>query len=310
MKKVLCTVLLIIGWLSVGELPRSSAAQPVYEFRNGRWFDGEKFVARNFYTVRGLLTTRKPPRVDRVIDLNGRYVVPPFGEAHNHNLEESAIQRYLAAGIFYVKNPNALPRDQQQVRGRINLPTSVDAVLAHGGLTATGGHPLGVVKRNLDRKIWTEAEGDGAFVVLVDTLADLDRKWPQLLARQPDFIKTYLLYSEEYAKRKDEEKYFAWKGLNPALLPEIVKRAHRAGLRVSTHVESAADFHQAVQTGVDEINHLPGFRPDRNNPQNYAEPDAEIHLMMGFLIGTGIGALVGVGWGASKRKEVLIYQAK
>jgi hypothetical protein len=32
--------------------------------------------------------------------------------------------------------------------------------------------------------------------------------------------------------------------------------------------------------------------------------------MMGFLIGTGIGALVGMGWGASKRREVLIYQAK
>jgi hypothetical protein len=44
--------------------------------------------------------------------------------------------------------------------------------------------------------------------------------------------------------------------------------------------------------------------------QSQVKPDAEIHLMMGFLIGTGIGALVGMGWGASKRREVLIYQAK
>ncbi len=44
--------------------------------------------------------------------------------------------------------------------------------------------------------------------------------------------------------------------------------------------------------------------------QSQVKPDAEIHLMMGFLIGTGIGALAGMGWGASKRREVLIYQVK
>jgi imidazolonepropionase-like amidohydrolase len=44
------------------------------------------------------------------------------------------------------------------------------------------------------------------------------------------------------------------------MLPEIVRRAHAEGLRVSTHVESAADFHNAVVAGVDEVNHMPGFR--------------------------------------------------
>jgi imidazolonepropionase-like amidohydrolase len=29
---------------------------------------------------------------------------------------------------------------------------------------------------------------------------------------------------------------------------------------VSTHIETAADFHNAVTAGVDEINHMPGFR--------------------------------------------------
>jgi len=31
-------------------------------------------------------------------------------------------------------------------------------------------------------------------------------------------------------------------------------------LRVSTHIENAADFHNALVAGVDEINHMPGFR--------------------------------------------------
>src|SRR5207249_5838999 len=51
-----------------------------------------------------------------------------------------------------------------------------------------------------------------------------------------------------------------WKGLDPALLPEIVQKAHATGLRVSTHIENAADFHNALVAGVDEINHMPGFR--------------------------------------------------
>ena len=48
--------------------------------------------------------------------------------------------------------------------------------------------------------------------------------------------------------------------MDPALLKTIVQKAHGAGLRVSTHVESAADFHNALMAGVDEINHTPGFR--------------------------------------------------
>ena len=61
-------------------------------------------------------------------------------------------------------------------------------------------------------------------------------------------------------RSKDDAKYFGWKGLDPSLLKVIVQKAHAAGLRVSTHVESATDFHNALMAGVDEINHTPGFR--------------------------------------------------
>jgi imidazolonepropionase-like amidohydrolase len=226
--------------------------------------------------VSGVLTSGKPARVDSVIDLTGKYVIPPFGEAHNHNVEwtdEGTFSRlkrtYLEAGIFYVKNPNNLPRARTPLFDKINIPTSIDVVFANGGLTASGGHPLGVVKRNIERGGMTEADGDGGFYFIIDNLADLDRKWEKILAGKPDFIKTYLLYSEEYEKRKTDEKYFAWKGLNPALLPEIVRRAHRASLRVTTHVETATDFYNALIAGVDEITHTPGFRPENGDWTKY-----------------------------------------
>jgi hypothetical protein len=186
-------------------------------------------------------------------------------EAHNHNLvwngeaEFASLKRmYLADGIFYVKNPTSLPRVTAPLAGQINIPASIDGVFSNGGLTASGGHPIEIAKRDIDRGGMTEADGEGGFYFVIDNLADLDRKWETIRAGKPDFIKTYLIYSEEYEKRKQDEKYFGRKGLNPALLPLIVRRAHRAGLRVSTHIETATDFHHALIAGVDEINHTPG----------------------------------------------------
>jgi hypothetical protein len=212
--------------------------------------------------------------VDSLIDLSGKYVVPPFGEAHNHNVEQSSrldavIHAYLKAGIFYVKNPNSLPTATTALAGKINTPRGLDVAFSGGGLTASGGHPIALAERQISRGTWSKADGEGGFYFVIDNRADLDRKWQKIVAGRPDFIKTYLLYSEEYAKRKADEAYTDWRGLDPALLPEIVRRAHRAGLRVSAHVETAADFHHALVAGVDEINHLPGFRPEKNDPANY-----------------------------------------
>ncbi|HYH06683.1 MAG TPA: amidohydrolase, partial [Thermoanaerobaculia bacterium] len=244
-------------------LTLSASAEPLC-FTNARWFDGATFRARTVCISNGVLTSKRP-RNARNVDLAGAYVVPPFGEAHNHNVEESprlegVIRGYLETGVFYVKNPNSLPRGTP--RNRVNRADSVDAVFALGGLTGTGGHPTDVMKRNLDRGAWTAADGDGAFFHSIDSLADLDTKFPRLLAQKPDFVKTYLLFSEEYHERKNDPSKGSWKGLDPEHLPEIVRRAHAAGLRVSTHVETARDFHWAVHARVDEINHLPGFRAD------------------------------------------------
>ncbi|HEX8494857.1 MAG TPA: amidohydrolase family protein [Pyrinomonadaceae bacterium] len=254
------------------------SSSKAYEFVNGLWFDGSKFTKKKFYSSGGVLTSRKPALVDEVIDLTGKYVVPPFGEAHNHNVDwysEEQFARvkrmYLEGGIFYVKNPNSLPRATAPLSGKINIPTSIDVIFAGGGLTATGGHPIQIVKRNIERRGMTAADGEGAFYYTVDNLADLNRKWETIKAGKPDFIKTYLMYSEEYLKRRDDEKYFDWRGLDPQLLPEIIRRAHRAGLRVSTHVETATDFHHALVAGADEINHMPGFRPERNDFANYKD---------------------------------------
>ena len=58
------------------------------ELSGGRWWDGEKFVPKTFYSVSRLLTAVRPNHVDSVFDLTGKFVVPPYADAHVHNLAD------------------------------------------------------------------------------------------------------------------------------------------------------------------------------------------------------------------------------
>ena len=298
--------ILAIIWLSLvvsglrGE-PPAPASTHVYQFVNGKWFDGGKFTSASFYTLDGMLTSKKPGRVDSVIDLLGKFVVPPYGEAHNHNIDgfkkvEDRIRAFLNDGIFYVKNPNSIPRYTARMAGIINTPLSIDVIFSNGGLTASGGHPLELVRRNIGLGIFSQEDAEGGMYYIIDNANDLKRKWETIIADRPDFIKTYLLYSEEYSKRKDDTSFFGWKGLDPALLPKIVKKAHLTGLRVSVHIETSKDFHNALIAGVDEINHLPGFRPDSTVDlarYSITEGDARVAGRRGVVVVTTLAGSSG-----------------
>ena len=299
MKHLLCLALFAL-FASPGltqSTPAPSDTTKNIAFTNGLWFDEESFYKKTGYSIAGVLSFRRPAHVDSTVDLAGGFVVPAFGEAHNHNIEPSnnldlLIRRYVEHGIFYVKDPDNLPRDRERVRSVINRPDSIDVMFSNGGFTGPGGHPAEIVKRNIDRNYWNEADGDGGFYYAIANSQDLERKWPQFLASKPDFVKTYLLFSEEYATRKDDAKYFGWRGLDPELLKVIVEKSHAAGLRVSTHVESATDFHNALMAGVDEINHTPGFRVNVDvNPHplstfQIAENDAKMAGRRGVYVVT------------------------
>lgn len=201
--------------------------------------------------------------------MSGLYIVPPFAEGHNHNIgtgvperDRKAVQRYLIDGVFYVKIQGNLPLTDSDKRSlSLNQPNGLDVSLAQGTLTSTGGHPSFLVSEILPKQGYfpgytKETLKDFRYFT-IDSEADLKRKWLAILRLKPDFIKTFLLFSDEYEKRKNDTTNSFRKGLNPALLPVIVKKAHAAGFRVSTHVNNTADFHNALIAGVDEITHLP-----------------------------------------------------
>jgi imidazolonepropionase-like amidohydrolase len=244
-----------------------AAPQPeLTAYINGHVFDGERFRSAPLVVSNGRFVEADAASASRTVDLQGGYVVPPFCEAHNHNLgdaeeNEATIARYLREGIFYVALLSNLPALTDPVRHTYNTPASVDVIFANGPLTATGGHPIRLREMLLE---WGNypgftretLPGQGYFVV--DDEAELERQWPTIIGLRPDVIKIIIAFSEEFARRRDDPEFFGYKGLDPALVPRIVERAHAGGLRVFAHVETAHDFHVAVQAGADVLAHLPG----------------------------------------------------
>ena len=108
----------VLGGLD--RLKSDSNEPPNTALINGMWFDGKTFEARTVYSVDGRFTAKKPDHVDHTLDLAGTYIVPPFGESHNHNIgtgvedrDRRAIRKYLADGVFYVKIQGNLPLTEE-----------------------------------------------------------------------------------------------------------------------------------------------------------------------------------------------------
>ena len=93
---------------SVSRLPsvsyaRERADAPAVAFVGGAWWDGERFVPRTYYAVRGILRAQRPARVDSTVDLAGRWVIPPFGDARGAVTDAAVRDAYLREGTLYVQ---------------------------------------------------------------------------------------------------------------------------------------------------------------------------------------------------------------
>jgi imidazolonepropionase-like amidohydrolase len=279
-----------------GEKP---VAGPAYAFVNGNWFTGVKFDARKFYSVNGMIEATRPPRVDSTIDLHGGFVIPPFGDAHTHNLDgpynlDAMVNSYINEGTFYVQVLTNARSRADQVRSRFNHPCALDVAYANGGLTSTLSHPFqayepraaGFYDPSVWRQHWAEIrksrklENDAYW--FIDSVPDLTAKWPGILAGRPDLIKIFLLNASETAQPAPPDSIdFSGHGLKPSLVPLIVRHAHDAGLRVAAHIETAADFVVAVRAGVDLLAHLPGYEMGQNESVTEREISEEVATLAG-----------------------------
>ncbi len=285
LRRTACVQLVVfLGLVSAHGFTRQQVSEAL-EFRGGRWFDGKGFEERAVYVVDGRFELARPKRIDRVIDLGGGYVLPPFGEAHNHAFTgpwevDALIKRYLHAGVFYVQNPANVPEYRDAIPvGTLNTPQSVDVTFANGAITGPRGHPIALYEDGVGPSYYAKRVGalprgwfEGRSYHVVSSPVDLDAVWPRLLRTKPDFIKIILAYSEDYERDlADPSPSIHRRGLSPRLADTVVDLAHREGLRVVAHTETASDFRAALDAGVDHIAHLPGcFIPSVADDQRFA----------------------------------------
>lgn len=251
-------------------------------FRGGHWWVGNQFIDRAMYATDGIFRTHRPLRVDTTIDLHRAYIIPPFGDAHAHHFDSPRNIRQIVAmdlndGIFYGMSLTNSITGKHAVSHDVNTPLSMNVAYSDAGITASYGHPTEVYEalalglytaygrvspdslRTLQALAHRSHQEENDAYVLVDSAADIDRKWPALLASHPDIIKIFLVHSERFDSLRRDTAISGNKGLNPALVPLIVQHAHAAGLRVAAHVDSPHDFRTAVAAGVDVIAHMPGY---------------------------------------------------
>lgn len=248
-------------WLAA-TFPCAVSAHGAVRYDNGYWWNGTGFVAKTMVSSEGIFLDDPADEADGVVDLEGRYVVPAFADAHTHALGDPRFEaqrdRLLAQGVFYAANPNSIAKLTEAVRPHVNVAGSVDVIYANGGITGPGGHPIQIYDRiasHLDG--WTKEDMAEQAYFVVDSEQDLERSWPRILAGKPDFVKVYLEYSEHHDARRADPAFYGRRGLDPRLLPAVVGRARAADLRVAVHVSSRADVETAVLAGADAIAHLP-----------------------------------------------------
>jgi predicted amidohydrolase YtcJ len=238
----------------------ASSTAEVRSYSNGRWWNGEAFVAGDRFVVDGVLRSSWDGEAAETVDLAGGFVVPPLADAHSHGLADPGAAKeeraFLAAGILYVGNPNNLGSWVDAARAAVAAEPGVEVLYANGGLTSPGGHPAQIYAQLVPRLGREPSAMNGDAYWEIADAAALERLWPKILADRPDFLKVYLERSEEHARRQGAE-FSGQRGLDPALVRPVVERAHAAGLRVLAHVTTAADFRAAVDAGVDQVAHLP-----------------------------------------------------
>ena len=244
--------------------PTAGAQERIYA--NGQVWTGAGFEPRGLASRDGVFVDPASVATDApVTDLNGRFIVPAYGNAHSHVTEptEDASRAYLQAGVFYVLNPNTIPLGPE-AQAFFDRPDTYDVAIAQGGVTEPGGHPEKLYVEDLTR--WVPSYRGNTLQDYLGnafhygrTPAEIDAALDRLQSQGADVVKSYLLHSEEYERRRDAPEFYGRRGINPANAAYLVSAAGRRGLPVIFHVETRADLLVAARAGARAAVHLPGY---------------------------------------------------
>ncbi|MEO6039092.1 MAG: hypothetical protein ABIQ93_11825 [Saprospiraceae bacterium] len=268
MKKAL---LPLLAFVLLSQLVTAQSVTKNYEFRNGNWFNGTTFVSGTWYTSKGLLTRKAPSKVDSVIDLQQRWVVPPMGDASCASMADNSsaantAKMYFDEGVFYLQIIGNTQEGRAAVLPVLNKPNTPDGTFSNGALTCTLGYPFThfegpangikgqqkIAERYDFIKQQRKMLGNGYW--FIDSKEMLDQNWDKIKAQKPGFIYIYLLNTEANGGKESG-------GLTADAAKAIVKKAHKSNLRVIATTFTAADLRLGLKLDVDGFT-LPGYSWD------------------------------------------------
>ncbi len=255
------------------------APNPALHLVGANVFNGTAFVKQDWYVVDGFFTKVKPEGQVKSIDLAGKFLAPPYGDAHCHHIDGAYLarqlnDRYLSEGTLYVQSMGNHSSLRDEADTVVNRSNSIDVAYANAGFTGDFGHPAYLyesLQLPSDGKLTPKERGDfvrsqkrvqlGDSYWLADTPTQLEEAWPKFLASNPDLVKVFLVNSLNRSKNLKGAPGTI--GLDVAMLPLVVKKGHEAGLKVYAHVDTAYDFLLAMKAGVDGTAHMPGYGMNR-----------------------------------------------
>lgn len=266
------TRLLPLALLLLSQMVAAQTGLQNYELRNGNWFNGQEFTTGTWYTNQGLLTRKMPAKVDSVLDLSNRWIIPPMADAFCASVADNAaaallLQTYFDEGVFYLQVLSNTQEGRTALQPLLNRPGTPDVLLANGGLTTTLGYPFAIYEgpangirgqqKIAERYAFIKQQRKmlGNAYWFIDNKKMLDSNWEKIKAQKPGIISIYLLDSQKNGGKESG-------GLTADAAKAIVKKAHKSGLRVIAHVSTPDDLRLGLQLGVDGIANLPGHNWD------------------------------------------------
>lgn len=266
MKAQLTALLCSLAFTLAAQTP---APTKTYELRNGNFYNGKDFTTGTWYVVNGTFTKKAPAKIDSVVELDGRWITPPLGDAFCGSVADNPsganlLNLYREEGVFYLQmlgHTQEGRKSAELLTGKSNMP---DATYSNGAITCSLGYPFlqyegpaqGIKNpqmwgSNFD-KIKTERKMFGNGYWFVDNKTALDANWPKILAQKPDVIYISLLDVTNAGGTSG-------KGLNAEMAKAVIKKAHKSKLRVFAFVEKADDLRVGLKAGVDGFANLPGY---------------------------------------------------
>ena len=76
--KGILRITVVVSFLCLTLAAWPDSGRKNYQIVNGKWFNGKGFQPQTLYSVGGILTRKKPRGAVEVLDLAGKFVVPPL----------------------------------------------------------------------------------------------------------------------------------------------------------------------------------------------------------------------------------------